>query len=270
MSRWWVWGLVCALIGCSSPSPLPDMQPGEIGRVTKIIDGDGLILDTGQRVRLISITAPVLSPRVGEAEPFSGESARILEDLALGRRVQLFYPGLTRDRYDRALAHAVTVDGAGPPIWLNRAMIARGAARVRLYGSTSARGQDFLALEREARESGSGLWALAHYSVQDAADVDPGVRGFALVSGTLGPAISVDAETRFPPACERMFDGATLKLRIDRDAASACGLANGTRVDVRGWLSEGVLDLRHPWHLDVLPAPSQQYIAPHSPSSSHQ
>ncbi|MEO1554234.1 MAG: thermonuclease family protein, partial [Pseudomonadota bacterium] len=144
MIRNWIWVVCFALLACARETPLPDMQAGEIGRVTKIIDGDGLVLDTGQRVRLISIVAPVLSPTEGMPEPYSGESARLLEDMALGRRVQLFYPGITRDRYDRALAHIVTLDSAGPQIWLNHEMVARGAARVRLYSSTSARGQDLL------------------------------------------------------------------------------------------------------------------------------
>ena len=256
MSRWGIWLLFCAMSGCSSPSPLPDMQPGEIGRVTKIIDGDGLILDTGQRVRLISITAPVLSPRDGEPEPFSGESARILEDLALGRRVQLYYPGLTRDRYDRALAHVVTVDGAGPPIWLNRAMIAHGAARVRLYGSTSARGQELLALEREVRAAGDGLWGEPAYVVRNVQTLSEDASGFVLVSGTMGPTIPVEAtDTRFPAACVRSFAGTGVTLRIDRDAASACGLADETTVEVRGWLRNGALQLRHPWHVVVPPEP---------------
>lgn len=255
MSQWWVWGLVIVLFGCAPSSPLPDMQPGEVGRVTKIIDGDGLILDTGQRVRLISIVAPVLSARDGSAAPYSGESARILEDLALGRRVQLFYPGLTRDRYDRALAHVVTVDGAGPPIWLNRAMIVRGAARVRLYGSTSARGQELLALESEARKAGTGLWSDAQYAVRDVKLLEEDDSGFVLVSGTLGRSLPSETrtETRFAPACERTFEGATITLQIDRDAASACGLADGTTLEVRGWLNDGVLQLRHPWHLVAVP-----------------
>ena len=124
---------------CAPSSPLPNMQPGETGRVTRIVDGDALVLDTGQNVRLVSIEAPAMYPEGGVPAPHAGESARRLEDMALGRRVQLYYPGLTRDRYDRALAHVVTIDGAGPKLWLNKEMIDAGAAWVRLYPSTAAR-----------------------------------------------------------------------------------------------------------------------------------
>lgn len=253
MLRTWIWAICIGLVSCSPPSPLPDMQAGETGRVTKIIDGDGLILDSGQRVRLISITAPVLSPRDGLPEAYSGESARILEDLALGRRVRLFYPGLTRDKYDRALAHVVTIDAAGSPIWLNQAMLKHGAARVRLYGSTSARGQDLLKIESDARAAHRGLWALPTYQTQPVELLGSDARGFVILSGTLTETIAADPDQKYPPACLRQFSDAALVLRVDRSARSTCGLSAGTIIEVRGWLSDQELSLRHPWHVTVTP-----------------
>ena len=255
MIRSGIWALCLVTFGCAAPSPLPDMQAGEVGRVTKIIDGDGLILDTGQNVRLISIQAPVLAPRDRDPEPYAGESARVLEDMALGRRVQLFYPGVTRARYDRALAHVVTIDAAGPRVWLNRAMVEQGAARVRLYGSTSARGLDLLQAEQKARNSALGLWKRADYAIRDAAEFDGSERGYFLVEGVLGMDLETETETeaeadlRYAPACRRIFEDASLVLKIDTDARSACGFSAGTLVQVRGWVSDGMLSLRHPWHL---------------------
>jgi len=258
MIRYGIWGLCLVTLSCAAPSPLPDMQPGETGRVTKIIDGDGLILDTGQNVRLISIQAPVLAPRDQAPETHAGESARVLEDMALGRRVQLFYPGLTRDRYDRALAHVVTIDAAGPEIWLNRAMIENGAARVRLYGSTSARGQELLQAESEARKAERGLWNLSAYAVRDVRSFDGSERGYFLVEGVLGAETVIDIDDpddlRFAPACRRAFESASLILKIDKDARSACGFSTGAVVQLRGWVTEGELSLRHPWHLQPLTA----------------
>ena len=162
MPHWSVLGLVVSLAACSASSTFPDMQPGETGRVVRIIDGDALVLENGQSVRLVSIEAPALYPRDRPAEPYAAESARVLEDLALGRRVQLFYPGITRDRYDRALAHVRTIDGSGPAVWLNEAMIARGGAWVRLYPDTAARGDELLTLEQTVRDAAQGVWAFSY------------------------------------------------------------------------------------------------------------
>ncbi len=56
----------------------------------------------------------------------------------MGREVRLYYPGLTRDRYDRALAHVETTDAKGPDFWVNEEMLRRGGARLRIYPDTSA------------------------------------------------------------------------------------------------------------------------------------
>jgi endonuclease YncB( thermonuclease family) len=49
---------LAALAACSAPDPLAGTQPGEHGRVVRVIDGDALVLDTGQSVRLVGIEAP--------------------------------------------------------------------------------------------------------------------------------------------------------------------------------------------------------------------
>lgn len=249
MSRWMMGLVGLCLAACGQPALLSDMPRGETGRVVKVIDGDALILDTGQSVRLVSIEAPALWPRDRPAEPYAAESARILEDLALGRKVELFYPGLTRDKYDRALAHVVTADGAGPDLWLNAELIARGAAWVRLYPDTAARGDTLLALEAEARADERGLWQTATYRLRSAAAVTEETRGFRVVEAVLGPSLPIDPDAPYPPACLRRLEGAALRLSIRQSARSACGLMTGTRVIVRGYVSDLELDLTYPRHL---------------------
>lgn len=253
MARCWVWGVIgLFLTACSAGSPLPDMQAGETGRVIKIIDGDALVLEGGQSVRLVSIEAPVLYPRDRPADAYAAESARALEDLALGRRVQLYYPGITRDRYDRALAHVVTIDGGGKPFWLNQEMVARGAAWVRLYPDTAARGHDLIMVETAAREARLGLWATSRYAVQAAPKLPDASQGFRFVIAELGPILPFEEETRFPPSCRRALIGASLKLDVRRDAQTVCGLADGTHVFLRGYVRDGVIDLTYPRHIEII------------------
>lgn len=96
----------------------------------RVFDGDALSLDTGWSVRLICIEAPAAPYRNREGEPGYETSKRVLEDMELGREVELRFAGLTRDRYDRALAHVVTTDALGPRLWLNSEMVKKGGARV--------------------------------------------------------------------------------------------------------------------------------------------
>ncbi|MEL7446653.1 MAG: thermonuclease family protein, partial [Pseudomonadota bacterium] len=136
----------------------------------RIVDGDALVLDTGQSVRL-------------------------------------YYAGLTRDRYDRALAHAVTDDDLGQRFWLNGEMAAKGGARVRIYPDTALGSDALVTAETAARESGLGLWARDAYAVRRASDLGEDVFRFQVVDGILG-----DTEPSEYGACERAMLSSWLRL----------------------------------------------------------
>ena len=163
--------------------------------------------------------------------------------MALGRRVRLYYPGLTRDRYDRALAHVVTIDGAGPALWLNLELVARGAARVRLYPDTAARGGELLQAEADARASRTGLWALRAYAAYPADAVASDLRGFTLVQGQLGQVLAGGLDRRGEITCRRTLAGSPLVVDVRGPAQAVCEAPAGTSYRLRGWVSDGRLDL---------------------------
>lgn len=229
---------------------MPGMEPGETGRVVRVIDGDALVLNTGQVVRLIGIEAPVLKPRGRDPDPYSREAARTLEDMTLGREVQVFYPGMTRDRYDRALGHLVTIDQTGPTLWVNMELVRRGAARVRLYPDTAARGEELLAAEAQARLDETGLWAKSAYRIHSIGGLEEGKRGFDLATGVLGRELSVTDEMPDTLACVRAVEGSRYRVEVQAEAAAVCDVPAGTRLRFRGWISNGRLDLTHPLHAE--------------------
>ena len=105
---------------------LKDLVAGETGVVKDVFDGDTILLDSGLRVRLVGLNAPEIAHENRPAEEF-GDAARVmLKELLDGRRVQLFYGGTRRDRYDRALAQLQRDDG----LWVQQAMLEQGGARV--------------------------------------------------------------------------------------------------------------------------------------------
>lgn len=240
------------LAACSPASPLDAMQPGERGRVVRVIDGDALVLDTGQSVRLVGIEAPYGGGRDGDAAPFGEEATRSLEDLVMGRKVQLFYPGLTRDRYDRALAHVVTDDAAGPDYWVNLELVRRGDVRVRLYPDTDGGGAELLGAESEAREDERGLWRLIAYDIAGAGDVDADARGYMLVEGTIGAEAPLPEEEYRRTLCARRMKDSDFIIDMAFTSRPACETPEGTRVLVRGWTKEKRMELVHPLHLEIL------------------
>jgi hypothetical protein len=120
-----------------------------------VLDGDSLALDTGLRVRLAEVGAPAAGYGDRADEPGAAAARGIVERAAVGRQALLWYGGLSRDRYQRAIAHVIAHviarDEVGADVWLNGLAVRQGAARVRTYPDNATRARRLLALENEAR-----------------------------------------------------------------------------------------------------------------------
>lgn len=230
------------MAACGSPHPLNDLEPGERGRVVRVIDGDALVLNTGQSVRLVCIEAPARPYKDRAGQTFHKESKRMLEDLTLGREVQLYYGGLTRDRYDRALAHVMTADELGSRYWLNAEMVKRGGARLRVYPDTARGCEPLIELEGSARTDTRGLWASAAYDIPSAAQIPAGFSRFQIVEGIVTERSIPDAPFT---VCRLSFENASLGLHIKREAAQLCQTPAGTRLRARGYVTNDAMEIVH-------------------------
>lgn len=156
-------GLAASLAGCSKP---PDLAPGESGRIARVPDGDILTLDIALRVRLVEIEAPAPGYDGRADEPFAAEARTLLTSAALSRTARLYYGGLSRDRYERALAHVIAHDETCADLWLNGLVVRQGAAPVRTFPDNCRRVRKLYDYETEARQAGRGLWGLEHWRVR--------------------------------------------------------------------------------------------------------
>lgn len=213
--------------GCGGQA---DLSAGEQGRVSRITDGDVLGLDTGLRVRLVEIEAPAPGYDGRADEPYAPEARDALTIAALGRQARLWYGGLSRDSYQRALAHVIASDETGGDVWLNGYMVRQGAARVRTYPDNSRRARRLLAMEEEARRARRGLWALDHWRVRLLDDLD-GAPNFAIVEGPIGAVgqASGDGVAHLDPSGFRLDVGEKLGA-----SDAAINLAAGARIRIRG------------------------------------
>lgn len=134
-----------------TPKPAPS---GEWRVVVRVIDGDTLELDGGERVRLIGVDTPESVDPRRPVEYFGKEASAFTRRLAEGKRARLAYDQEGSDRYGRTLAYVYLEDGT----FLNAEIIRQG------YGHAYTRfpfryADEFRAYEREARENNRGLWA---------------------------------------------------------------------------------------------------------------
>ena len=174
-------GLAGVVAGCSGEA---DLAEGEAGRVARVLDADSLALDTGLRVRLAEVEAPAAGYGDRAGEPGAEAAKAVLERAALGREARLWYGGLSRDRYERAIAHVIARDEVGSDVWLNGLAVRQGAARVRTYPDNAKRARKLLAMEEEARAAKRGLWAEDFWRVRSLDDL-AGAPNFAVVEGVV-------------------------------------------------------------------------------------
>ena len=121
--------------------------------VTRVVDGDTIVLDGGERVRLIGVDTPETKHPQKPVQYFGREATAFTRRIAEGRAVRLEYDQRPNDRYGRTLAYVFLADGR----LLNAEIIRHG------YGFAYTkypfrRMEEFRQLEREARQAGRGLW----------------------------------------------------------------------------------------------------------------
>jgi endonuclease YncB( thermonuclease family) len=222
--------------GCARES---DLAEGEAGRIARVLDADSLALDTGLRVRLAEVEAPAAGygDRVGE--PGADEARVVLERAALGREARLWYGGLSRDRYERAIAHVIARDEVGADVWLNGLAVRQGAARVRTYPDNAKRARRLLAMEDEARVAGRGLWAEEFWRVRGLDDLG-GAPNFAVVEGVVS-ALGTrpgDGDAHLGPGGIRFDVGERLGV-ADVDVRVGAKLRVRGRIDTRAVVARG-------------------------------
>ena len=136
--------LISTLAGC-----IPVSSPSS-DRVSRIVDGDTVVLSTGERVRYIGMDTPEMDP----LEPFAKEATEANRQLVEGKAVRLEKDVSETDRYGRLLRY-VWVDST----MVNLELVRRGLAEANAY-PPDVRYQLLLdAAEAEAKLARRGMWA---------------------------------------------------------------------------------------------------------------
>lgn len=141
------------------PAPGPDvvLADGLDTRVTRVVDGDTLVVDGGHRIRLIGIDTPEsVDPRSGP-ECFGTEASQALADLLPpGTGVRLVGDVEAIDTYQRTLAYVYRLaDG----LFVNAEMVRTGHARTLTIPPNVSFAAELAELAGAARQERRGLWA---------------------------------------------------------------------------------------------------------------
>ncbi len=150
-------------------------------KVEKVIDGDTVILSTGESLRYIGIDAPETWVRkegefVYEPEPFGPEATQFNRELVEGKRVRVEFDVERTDRYGRLLGYCFVDD-----IFVNQKLVQQGYALLYTYPPNVKYADLFIAAQKEARKNREGMWGsyqiVGHRDVREHINQVRSVRG---------------------------------------------------------------------------------------------
>lgn len=125
--------------------------------VTQCTDGDTLVLDTGQRVRLAGVDTPEKGSKDIPPQYYAREAQRFTCERTQKQRVKVIpLPGASRDRYQRLVAEIILPDGRS----LNEQLLRQGMAA--FYAHKNLPGQLVSRLKKaqeKALDERAGCWA---------------------------------------------------------------------------------------------------------------
>lgn len=141
-------------------------------KLKRIIDGDTLVLQSGEKVRLIGINTPEVESRFSEAEP-GGEAARTwLQRYLRSPMLWLEYDAQEFDKYDRRLAHVFLESGE----YLNAALLEQGQAMLTLIPPNLRYASRLIKAQQQAEKAARGIWAMPAYQLKHSKELKPGQR----------------------------------------------------------------------------------------------
>lgn len=265
--------------GIVSPPKPCELEPGAFRTVTRVIDGETVVLDDGREVRLIGGIAPRAAD-AGATAPqgaWPAETAAVdfLSKLVLGQRVQLAHgQGPKTDRHGRLRAHLFIGDAASRQ-WVQGEMLAAGWARAYAFADTAACAADLKTYETVARTARAGIWAMPFYQEWDASRSGQLMQRrnhLAIVRGTVRSVARTASGVylNFGDDWKSDFTVSIAKDAVKREPEFAATLdaLKGRTVEARGWIERRngpMIALTHSSQIDLLgtaTAPDQPAVVP--------
>lgn len=150
-----------AVMSPPSGAPSPTTDPEERHVVTRVLDGDTIVVNGGVKVRYIGIDTPEFYGDSQETECFAREAKIRNEQLMLGMTVRLESDVTDTDTYGRLLRYVYLDDprsSISDEVSINEILVHEGFAFARTFPPDVALQENLTKLEADARENNRGLW----------------------------------------------------------------------------------------------------------------
>jgi endonuclease YncB( thermonuclease family) len=211
-------------------------------RVSKVYDGDTIVLKNGKRVRLLGINAPEIESRYRTSEPGGIAAKSWLQEKLQNKKVHLQYDLEKYDRYKRLLAHLFLPDGKH----LNEALLENGLAVLNIMPPNLRHSAKLASAQQRAEKQKLGIWSISRYQPLPISKISNKNRGWQRYIGT---PKSIKRSRKY----SRLIFNEKTNIRIANDNLELFPkLENylGKSIEFRGWVSRNgenySMLIRHP------------------------
>ncbi|OGC76001.1 MAG: hypothetical protein A2145_00845 [candidate division Zixibacteria bacterium RBG_16_40_9] len=120
----------------------------KVVKVKEVIDGDTVILETGEHLRYTGIDCPE------KDQPFYQEAQKFNQKLVQGKEIRTEFDVQKKDKYGRILAYVYVGD-----IFVNAELIKNGLANLYTVPPNVKHTDYFLKLQNQAKSKELGIWS---------------------------------------------------------------------------------------------------------------
>ena len=200
-------------------------------KVTRVVDGDTIEIEGGEKVRYIGIDTPeTVDPRK-TVQCFGVEASKKNKELVEGKMVRLEKDITNKDKYNRLLRYIYVGD-----TFINLELVKQGFAYSYSYPPDIKHQDQFMKAQEEAREAKRGLW---NACLDDSSVSAPAVAPSAVpVVATQSPSGSCVIKGNISASGEKIYHlpgcGSYAKTQID-ESRSEKWFCSEAEAQAAGW-----------------------------------
>ena len=132
-----------------------DKENLQKAKVTRVVDGDTIIINNNERVRLILVNSPEsVHPDESKNTKFGEKASNFTKKILENKIIYLEKDVSNRDKYDRLLRYVYLEDGT----LFNELLVKEGYAKITTYPPDIKYKDIILKAQKYARENNKGLW----------------------------------------------------------------------------------------------------------------
>jgi len=200
--------------------------------VKRVIDGDTIVLNNGEKIRLIGLNTPEVDSHFSRAEAGGEQAKEWLTQQLTSSSLFIEYDIEQRDNYDRALAYCFLENGD----FINARLLEMGLATLTLRQPNLYYAEALEQAQQRAESAKRGVWAQTDYALHQQNELIPGKRYPGWQRWLVMPKAINESTHYFNLHVTEHF-----VIRIPKETAALflplSELLN-TNIEVRGWLKK--------------------------------